>query len=291
MAADVAPRTFDEPQGAFETLSRLDHPASPSGWPGCGELDEDERRYWANQLSALRAPTSSAQAWLDTALLMVGGLPTGLPPAREPAAYAQALAEVWTELSGAYPAFSGESCARGLAGYLGGQQWAATAQQALAVTEVARRLAGFDTQLVLVTTVASALAAKPPARQWDFAQEWLAWAVANEPAAITERLATASPVQAPAISPGCAGRPAGRALTLTRRSAHWRNRARSPTRPRPTRCCRTAAGVRRGRRGRGHAELVAVPVQRTARRGRIRHRARAPAARPGIRADPAGPLA
>jgi hypothetical protein len=205
MAADVAPRTFDEPQGALETLSRLDHPGLAKYLAGLGELDEDERRYWANQLSPLRAPTSSAQAWLDTALLIAGGPPTGLPPAREPAVYAQALAEVWTELSGTYPAFSGESCARGLAGYLGGQQWTATGQQALAVTEVARRLAGFDPHDVLATTVASALAATPAARHWDFAQPWLTWAAANEPEAIKERLANARPGTSPGRIVGLCG--------------------------------------------------------------------------------------
>jgi hypothetical protein len=193
LAADGAPRTFDQPQGAFDSLNRLDHAGLTRWLAARGELDADDRRYWASQLAALHPPTPHAQAWLDTALLMVGGLPTALPPVREPAAYAQALAEVWTELSGAYPAFSAESCARGLASYLGGTQWTATGPQARAVTEVAHWLGSFDTELALATTVASALAAAPAARQWDFAREWLAWAAANEPAAITERLATAGP--------------------------------------------------------------------------------------------------
>jgi hypothetical protein len=199
LAADVAPRTFDQPQGAFDSLNRGDQPGLTRWLAARGELDADARRYWAGQLASLRAHTPQTQAWLDTALLMVGGPPTALPPAQEPAAaaYAQALADVWTELSGAYPTFSGESCARGLARYLGGLQWTATPQQALAVTEVARRLGAFDPRFVLLTTVASALAAAPAARQWDFAQEWLAWAAANEPEAIRERLAAAGPGASP----------------------------------------------------------------------------------------------
>jgi hypothetical protein len=197
LAADVAPRTFDQPQGVFDSLNRLDQPGLTRWLAAHGELDSDERRYWASQLTLLRPQTPEAQAWLDTALLMVGGPPTALPPAQEPTAYAQALAEVWTELSGTYPAFSGESCARGLAGYLGSQHWTASSQQALAVTEVAHRLGNFDPQLALVTTVASALAATPAARQWEFAQEWLTWATENEPEAIKERLATAHPGAGP----------------------------------------------------------------------------------------------
>ena len=194
LAADVAPRTFDQPQGAIDSLNRLDQPGLTRWLAARRELDEDDRRYWASQLAALRPPTPEAQAWLDTALLMVGGPPTALAPVREPAVYAQALAEVWTELSGGtYPAFNAESCARGLARYLGSQQWTATGQQALAVTEVAHRLGNFDPQLALAMTVASALAATPAARQWEWAQEWLTWAEANEPEAIRERLATAQP--------------------------------------------------------------------------------------------------
>jgi hypothetical protein len=74
--------------------------------------------------------------------------------------------------------------------------------QAFAVTEVAKRLHDFDRRQVLATAVASELAAAPAARQWDFARDWLAWAAANEPDAVRERLlhslATAPPGADPA---------------------------------------------------------------------------------------------
>jgi hypothetical protein len=198
LAADAAPRTFDQPGAAFASLNRLDMPGLTRWLAAHGELDADDRRYLAGELAATRPQSVQAQAWLDTALLMVGGAPAGLPSAREPAAYAQALAEIWTELSRGYPSFSAERCVRGLAEYLGGQPWAASGQQALAVTEVASRLGHLDSQLALATIVASTLAATPAARQWDFAQEWLSWAAANEPGAIRERLATAPPGADPA---------------------------------------------------------------------------------------------
>jgi hypothetical protein len=212
LAADVTPSTFDQPQGAFDSLSRLDMPGLTRWLAGLGEFDADERGYWASQLADLRPQTPQAQAWLDTALLMVDGTPTALPSAREPGAYAQALAEAWTELNGAYPAFSAERCARGLARYLSGQQWTVTRQQALAVTEVATRLGAFDPQLALVTTVASTLAATPAARQWDFARQWLAWAAANEPAAIRERLATAPPGADPGHIAGLCAQACGKGV-------------------------------------------------------------------------------
>ena len=199
LAADGAARTFEQPQSAFDSLNRGDLPGLARWLAARGDLDADQRGYWASQLGRLRAYTPQAQAWLDTALLMVDGLPTALPPAQEAGAavYGQALAEAWTELSDSYPAFSGESCAGGLARYLGGQHWTATNQQALAVTVVVRWLGDFDRQLVLGRTVASTLVATPAARDWDFAQDWLAWAAANEPEVIMGRLAAAQPGAAP----------------------------------------------------------------------------------------------
>jgi hypothetical protein len=41
------------------------------------------------------------------------------------------------------------------------------------------------------------LAATPAARGWDFAQDWLSWAAANEPEVIMERLAAAQPGATP----------------------------------------------------------------------------------------------
>jgi hypothetical protein len=160
------------------------------------DLRTADQHYWAGRLSGLRSPGPVGQAWLDTALLMAGGSPAGLPPAEESdaLAYADALAGIWLGLSSGYPGFSAEHCAHELAAYLTKdlnteRRWTATSRQALAVTEVAKRLVhSFDPQGVLAMAVATALAATPSARRWDFAQDWLAWAADNEPGAVRDRV-------------------------------------------------------------------------------------------------------
>lgn len=155
-----------------------------------GQLDQEEPRYWAARLGRLDAPSPQLRAWLDTALLMVGGEPTGLPPAgeRESQAYGDNMGAIWKGLGNASSLFSPEGCAQALAGYLDRQPWARSAEQAYAVTRLATQLSPCDRQGSLALTVASTLAATPAARQWEFAQNWLAWARENDPAAVRDRL-------------------------------------------------------------------------------------------------------
>ena len=169
-----------------------------------GELDQGERRYWAEHLARLDPRTPRSQAWLDTSLLIIGAAPSALPPAHQSTGtgYSTDLAGIWSGLSKDYSLFSAERCAHGLARYLGGQPWAQTRQQAQAVTELTGLLRGFDPRDVLVSVVASALAATPAARQWDFARDWLAWAMANDPAAVRERLLDSLATAPPGAEPG-----------------------------------------------------------------------------------------
>jgi len=155
-----------------------------------GQLDQEEARYWAARLGRLDARGPRGRAWLDTALLIAGGEPSGLPPVREPAreAYGDDLAAIWAGLGNVPSPFSPEGCAQAMAGYLDRQPWARSAEQAFAVTQLAMRLRLFDQQGSLTLTVASTLAATPAARRWEFAQNWLAWARENDPAAVRDRL-------------------------------------------------------------------------------------------------------
>jgi hypothetical protein len=168
---------------------------------GRGQLDAAESSYWGSQLPRLRATAPRERAWLDTVLLITGNAPTALPPAQHSAAtaYANDLAGIWSGLLGESSTFDGESCADGLARFLAGQPWTATAQQARAVTALVELLHDFDQRRVLATTVAAALAATPAARQWDFAADWLAWAEANRPEAIRERVLDALAAAGPAV--------------------------------------------------------------------------------------------
>ena len=155
-----------------------------------GQLGQEELRYWAVCLGRLDARSPQLRAWLDTALLIVGGEPTGLPPAgeRESKAYGDNMGAIWKGLGNASPLFNPEGCAQALAGYLDGQPWARSAEQAYAVTQLATQLSPCDPQGSLALTVASTLAATPAARRWEFAQTWLAWARENDPAAVRDRL-------------------------------------------------------------------------------------------------------
>ena len=171
---------------------------------GHSELGKGEQDYWAKHLAVLETRDPRSQAWLDTALLMLGGLPSRLPPSQRKAAadYGTDMAGIWTGLSRTYPRFDAEACARSLARYFGERPWAATAEQALAVTELARRLSQFDPRRVLETTVAATLAATPGARGWKFAQEWLALAAASGPQAVRERLLDSLAAAPPGAGPG-----------------------------------------------------------------------------------------
>ena len=155
-----------------------------------GQLDQEERSYWTSCLGRLDAKSPQLRAWLDTALLTVGGEPIGLPPAGKPEskAYSDNMGAIWKGLGNVSSLFSPEGCARALARYLDRQPWAQSAQQAYAVTQLATQLRLYDQQGSLVLTVASTLAATPAARRWEFAQNWLAWARENDPAAVRGRL-------------------------------------------------------------------------------------------------------
>ena len=157
---------------------------------GSGELRHGDHGYWLTHLSGLVCHGPQPQAWLDTTLLMVGGPPSGLPPVQWSAAarYADMMARIWTDLSKAYPLFNAEACARALAGYLGQQPWAADAERATGVAELARRLFDFDPSGSVASVVSSSLAATPAARSWEFARDWLNWAAAREPEAVRGRL-------------------------------------------------------------------------------------------------------
>jgi hypothetical protein len=157
---------------------------------GQGEPSTADGRFWRTCLPRLSPRGPRWQAWLDTALLIAGGDPTGLPPV-QPAAgpdYGSDMAGIWTGLARRYPSFDPELCAHALAGYLGGQPWTASQAQALAVTSLVRLLADFDPDMSLRGSVASRLAATPAAQNWTFAQEWLAWAADNEPEAVRRQL-------------------------------------------------------------------------------------------------------
>lgn len=170
-----------------------------------GELDPDERAYWGDQLAALAAWTPQLQAWLDTALLSIGAAPSALPPADQPAGerYSAALAEILAVLGQQYSPFSVQECIGTLAVYLAGPPWTATRQQALAVTQLADRLRRFDPKRVLDEVVASALAAAPDARRWDFAANWLAWwAEDNDPDVLRQRLTAQFAGAPPGADPG-----------------------------------------------------------------------------------------
>jgi hypothetical protein len=171
---------------------------------GRPEPNDAERRYWIAQLSGVEPRGVRPQAWLDTVLLMIGGLPSSLPPVERKAAvdYGNDVAGIWTGLSKKYPSFNAKGCVRALAGYLNERPWTVSGEQALAVSELVKRLHDFDQGGVLGATVASALAATPAARSWDFAQEWLAWAAANQPEAVRERLLDALAAAPPGADPG-----------------------------------------------------------------------------------------
>jgi hypothetical protein len=171
---------------------------------GRGELGDGERGYWVTHLSGLDPRAPQSRAWLDTALLMCGGQPSGLPPTQLKAAvdYGDAVVGIWTGLHRAYSPFNAEGCAHALAGYLSEEPWTTTAEQALGVSELVKRLHDFDPGRVLATTVASALAATPAARNWDFAQGWLTWAAANEPEAVRGRLLDSLAAAPPGADPG-----------------------------------------------------------------------------------------
>lgn len=155
-----------------------------------GALDDEQRRYWAGQLAGLAPRGPRAQAYLDTALLMAGAPPSALPPGQpDPAVdYGSTVAGIWAGLSRTYSSFDAEGCARALAGCLARQPWAASAEQALGVCELVKRLHDFDPERRLAKIVASTLATTPQSRGWDFAQEWVAWGAANEPEAMRRRL-------------------------------------------------------------------------------------------------------
>jgi hypothetical protein len=191
---------------ATSQARRLDTilPAFTRWFAARGEPDQEEGAYWAGHLARLDPRSPRSQAWLDTSLLIAGAAPVGLPPAEQPAgeAYCSALAGIWTGLSKDCSLFSSERCAQGLARYLGGQPWTQTRQQAQAVTELAKWLRGFDRRDILVSAVASTLAATPAARQWDFARDWLAWAQDNDPAAVMDRLLDSLATATPGAEPG-----------------------------------------------------------------------------------------
>lgn len=155
-----------------------------------GTAGAADRNYWQQALAGLVPGDAEQRAYLDTALLSVGAPLTALPPAvGRPGypGYTSQLAGIWKRLA-ASGRFSPEDCMRTLAGYLDGQPWTATRQQAQAVAELANKIGIYDKEYVLLGTIASGLDATPSARGWDFAQKLLEWVRKNAPDAVRNGL-------------------------------------------------------------------------------------------------------
>jgi hypothetical protein len=150
-----------------------------------GPVAKDDREVWQQALTGL-ARTAQQRAFVDTALLSVGGAPTGLPPAvgrQDYPEYAHDLIGIWKQLA-AYERFPRENCVRAFARYLDGQQWTTSRQQALAVAELSDRIGAYDQGNVLVGALASGYEATPAAKGWDFAQRLLEWVRKHDPDAV-----------------------------------------------------------------------------------------------------------